>query len=92
LEEMALSLAQREMLRPVLLFLIGHRPFGFIAGQCLLLALPLGLLFPAWPLRTWADLLSHPQGVDRLESYLRAYIDPSMPSARMDQRPPASDQ
>jgi hypothetical protein len=92
LEEMAASLAQRQMLRPALLFLIGHRPFSFIAGQCLLLALPLGLLFPSWQLRTWADLLSHPQGMDRLESCLHIYIDPPNPSASMDQRPLSNDQ
>ncbi|MBX2998688.1 MAG: hypothetical protein KF893_09290 [Caldilineaceae bacterium] len=92
IEEMAASLAQRQMLRPALLFLIGHRPFGFVVGQCLLLALPLGLLFPAWQLRPWADLLSHPQGVDRLESYLRAHIDPSNPSMRTAPRPSSPQQ
>jgi hypothetical protein len=92
MQEMAASLAQRQMLRPALLFLIGHRPFGFVFGQCLLLALPLGLLFPAWQLRPWADLFSHPQGVDRLESYLHAHIDSPNPSARTDPRPPSTQQ
>lgn len=91
LEEMAIFLTQRQMLRPALLFLIGHRPFGFIAGQCLLLALPLGLLFPSWQVRPWADLFSHPQGMDRLERCLRTYIDPPHPSASMDQHPPSTD-
>jgi hypothetical protein len=91
-EEAAISLSQRQMLRPALLFLISHRPFSFIAGQCLLLALPLGLLFPAWPVRAWADLLSHPQGVEWLERCLHTHMDPSAPSTQRNERPRQSDE
>jgi hypothetical protein len=91
-EETAISLSQRQMLRPALLFLISHRPFSFIAGQCLLLALPLGLLFPAWPLRAWADLLSHPQGLKRVERCLHTHINLLEPPTQRNERPRQSDE
>jgi hypothetical protein len=47
---------------PLLLLLVSHRPLAFMAGQLLMLALPLNLLLPGLSLRAWADLLSHPQG------------------------------
>src|SRR5690606_3874037 len=56
-------LAERRLLLPVLLFLTGHRPFAFVAGQCLLFCLPFSMiLWPGLPLRAWADFLSHPHG------------------------------
>jgi hypothetical protein len=61
---------ERQMELPLLLLLASHRPLAFVAGQLLLLALPLTLLMPALPLRVWAELLSHPQGPTLLQRRL----------------------
>ena len=61
---------ERQMELPLLLLLASHRPLAFVAGQLLLLALPLTLLMPALPLRVWAELLSHPQGPALLQRRL----------------------
>lgn len=61
---------ERQMELPLLLLLASHRPLAFVAGQLLLLALPLTLLMPALPLRVWAEILSHPQGPTLLQRRL----------------------
>jgi len=55
-------LAQRKMLAPVLLYVTGHRPLLFFAGQGLALAAPLAGLLGSSTLDEWADLLIHPDG------------------------------
>ncbi len=56
------TLAQRRMIAPVLLYLAGHRPLLFFAGQGLALAAPLAGLLGSSGLDEWADLLIHPDG------------------------------
>jgi len=56
------TLAQRKMLAPVLLYVTGHRPLLFFAGQGLALAGPLAGLLGSSALDEWADLLIHPDG------------------------------
>ena len=56
------TLAQRRMIAPALLYLSGHRPLLFFAGQGLALAAPLAGLLGSSTLDDWADLLSHPDG------------------------------
>jgi hypothetical protein len=62
------------MVVPALLFLVGHRPFAFVVGQCLMLSFPLGMIFSAWSWQAWAEVLSHPHGPDRLEQRLRDFL------------------
>lgn len=71
IEETLAFLSRRQMILPALLFLAGHRPLAFVCGQCLMVGLPLGILFSGWPLRAWAEVLSHPQGPQALEQRLR---------------------
>lgn len=60
------GIARRELIAPLLLFLAGHRPLAFVAGQTLHLAAPAGGLlgFDSWS--EWAALLSDPRGPDML--------------------------
>ena len=59
-------LAERQLTTPALLFLAGHRPLAFVAGQMLHLTAPVGTMlgFDSWS--AWAELLSDPQGPERL--------------------------
>lgn len=45
-----------------LLFVAGHQPVAFLAGQALLLLAPLGVLWGSNALTEWARLLSDPDG------------------------------
>lgn len=67
-------LARRRLLAPAALFVLGHRPLAFVAGQMILLLDPVaGLLgFAAWDrwAGPWANLLSRPDGPDRLAAML----------------------
>ncbi len=56
------TLAQRQMLAPVLLYLAGHRPLLFFAGQGVALVAPLAAMLGADVLDEWAALLTHPDG------------------------------
>lgn len=55
-------LARRQMLAPALLFLAGHQPLLFFAGQGLALAAPLASMLGAGAIDDWAALLTHPDG------------------------------
>ena len=66
------GLAQRQMLAPVLLYLTGHRPLLFFAGQALALVAPLATMLGAGALDEWADLLTHPVGPAVLHDALAA--------------------
>lgn len=63
-------LTKRTLVLPTLLFVAGHRPLAFMAGQLCWAGLPLTWLWPDLPLGAWAELLSHPHGPARLEAYL----------------------
>jgi len=69
-------LARRRLAGPALLFAAGHRPLAFVTGQMMHLMDPVvGLLgFSAWDRggRAWADLLSHPDGPERILAALAA--------------------
>lgn len=64
------TLAQRRMIAPVLLYLAGHRPLLFVAGQGVALAAPLAGLLGAGALDDWATLLMHPDGPATLQQAL----------------------
>ncbi len=68
------SVAERQLLRPLLLLLVGHRPLAFMAGQCLLLALPLEMLCTGLPIRAWAEVLNHADGPALLERRLQLLL------------------
>lgn len=63
-------LAQRQMLAPALLYLAGHRPLLFFAGQGLALAAPLAALLGTSALDDWATLLANPDGAAKLHEAL----------------------
>lgn len=60
------GLARRQLTAPALLYLAGHRPLAFVAGQMLHIAAPIGGMLGFDALDSWATLLSDPQGPDRL--------------------------
>ncbi|RIK40184.1 MAG: hypothetical protein DCC55_15815 [Chloroflexi bacterium] len=61
------QLARLELLTPALCFLAGHRPLAFVAGQLLYLLEPLATLAGGSGLSAWAELLSDPRRLERLE-------------------------
>lgn len=68
-----IHLAQkRELRQPILLFLAGHRPLAFIAGQLLHLTSPLGAILGIPSIAEWATLFSDPKGPALLEQELSA--------------------
>jgi hypothetical protein len=56
------TLARYELAVPALLFLAGHRPLAFVAGQMLHALTPLGGLLGIDAMDDWAYLLSDPDG------------------------------
>jgi len=72
----ATFLARRKLAGPALLFAASHRPLAFVAGQMMHLVDPvIGLLgFSAWDRKAeaWADLLTQPDGPDRILAALDA--------------------
>jgi hypothetical protein len=55
---------------PLLLFVAGHRPLAFLAGQALYVTAPLGLLLGWDEITSWAELLSAPDAAQQLEAAL----------------------
>ncbi|MBV7331934.1 hypothetical protein KFU94_27630 [Chloroflexi bacterium TSY] len=68
------AIQKREMLLPLLLFVAGHRPCTFLAGQTLHLFSPMAALLGLAECREWAELLSHPGGSELLEAYLESRL------------------
>lgn len=66
----AAAAAQRGLATPALLFLAGHRPLAFAAGQLLAVAAPVAAVLGLHNTMRWAHLLSSPEGVDQLEAAL----------------------
>ncbi|MEM7131688.1 MAG: hypothetical protein AAF702_35570 [Chloroflexota bacterium] len=61
----------RELILPLLLFVVGHRPLAFVVGQLLHMGTPSAVMM-GWPhLQHWAILLSHPHGPGLVE---RAFL------------------
>ncbi len=69
-ERLLQTIAQREMVLPVLCFVVGHRPLAFVTGQLLYLVAPLAALLGQPICSEWAALLSHPQGATLVEEHL----------------------
>ena len=67
---LAAALGRRGLAAPALLYLAGHRPLAFAAGQLLALAAPLAAVLGLRQTMDWAHLLSTPEGVDRLQAAL----------------------
>lgn len=72
---LAAALAQRGLASPALLFVAGHRPLAFAAGQLLALAAPLAAVLGAPHVMEWAYTLSTPEGVDSLQTALAKASD-----------------
>jgi hypothetical protein len=64
------AIRRRQLATPFLLFLAGHRPLAFFAGQALHVTAPLGLLLGWGEIAGWADLLSAPDAAEQLEAAL----------------------
>ena len=60
LKQLAGFAARRRLTTPLLLFLEGHRPLAFFAGQLLYAAAPLALLAGWESVERWAAWLSAP--------------------------------
>lgn len=82
---LAAGLERRGLVAPALLFLAGHRPLAFAAGQLLALAAPLAAVLGQTQLMPWAHLLSTPDGVDSLQTVLSGRR--SAPAASEEHRP-----
>jgi hypothetical protein len=75
LQQLAAALKDRQMTAPTLLFLSGHRPLAFTAGQLIYLAAPLADLLGDGRWREWAALLSDPDALVSLENALDENLD-----------------
>jgi hypothetical protein len=72
IEPLAAALERRGLAAPALLFVAGHRPLAFVAGQLLAVAAPLAAVLGQTRVMDWAHLLSTPEGVDGLQAALAA--------------------
>lgn len=64
--------ASREMAETVLLFLAGHRPLAFVAGQALCVLSPVASLVGVAAVGEWSAILSDPHGPGLLADALEA--------------------
>jgi len=64
------SIARRQLVAPVLLFLTGHRPLAFAAAHVLALAAPVADLLGQRSVMQWAEILSTADGLAHLEAAL----------------------
>lgn len=64
------TLAHHELLLPGLLFLTGHRPLAFVAGQFLHILAPAASMLGIAGVHDWAALLSNPRQVMQLQGAL----------------------
>lgn len=79
LPPLAEALQRRGLAAPALLYLVGHRPLAFAAGQLLALAAPLAAVLGLRRTMTWAHLLSTPEGVDSLQAALETCVSDNLP-------------
>jgi hypothetical protein len=82
LEPLLRAAVERQLTTPLLLFMAGHRPLAFFAGQALYLVAPLAALLGWRDAGSWADLLSAPDAMAALEAALlgRAASRPEQPN------------
>jgi hypothetical protein len=74
---LAASIHQRNMATPVLLFAAAHRPLAFAAGNLLAVAAPLAAVLGMPHVQQWAELLTAPEGIARLQAELEAGAAPA---------------
>lgn len=75
IQQSLLALRRRELALPALLFVAGHRPLAFAAGQTLAVAAPVAALLDVTAVSEWATLLSAPEGADALHAALLRIAD-----------------
>lgn len=68
------AIQKQEMLLPLFLFVVGHRPCAFLIGQILHLFAPMADLLELPECSDWAELLSHQGGSKLLEAYLESIL------------------
>ena len=76
-QQIAQAIARRRMATPALLFLVSHRPLGFVAGQLLYSLQPLADLLDVSACTEFAAILSAPDGAGRLAAALTETETPS---------------
>ncbi|MCB0045685.1 MAG: hypothetical protein H6642_17315 [Caldilineaceae bacterium] len=64
------TLRRHELVTPAALFLIGHRPLAFTAGQCCYLLAPAATLLGVSGIRAWGEVLSDPAQTACLADYM----------------------
>ena len=74
---LAASLGRHGMAATALLYVTAHRPLAFAAGHLLAVAAPVAAVLGASHLMDWAQLLTSPDGVDRLVTALAAAEAPA---------------
>ena len=74
---LAASLSRHGMAAAALLYVTAHRPLAFAAGHLLAVAAPVAAVLGASHLMDWAQLLTSPDGVDRLVTALAAAEAPA---------------
>lgn len=72
LDPLLRAAVDRQLATPLLLWMAGHRPLAFFAGQALYLAAPLAVLLGWRDAGAWAGLLSAPDAMRALEAALQA--------------------
>lgn len=70
LDPLLSAAVDRQLTTPLLLFMAGHRPLAFCAGQALYLVAPLAALLGWRAAGPWAELLSSPDAMRALEAAL----------------------
>ena len=69
---LAASLGRHGMAATALLYVTAHRPLAFAAGHLVAVVAPVAAVLGAPDLIDWAQLLTSPEGVDRLVAALAA--------------------
>ncbi len=78
LDALLRAAARRQLSLPLLLWLAGHRPLAFFAGQTLLAVTPIAALL-GWPQAgAWAGLLSEPDALSRMQRVLERHAQDGM--------------
>ncbi|MCC6169155.1 MAG: hypothetical protein IT329_18170 [Caldilineaceae bacterium] len=72
LDPLLRAAVDRQLTTPLLLWMTGHRPLAFFAGQALYLAAPMAALLGWRDAEAWAGLLSSPNAMRTLEAALQA--------------------
>ncbi len=74
---LAASIGRHGMAAAALLYVTAHQPLAFAAGHLVAVVAPVAALLGAPRLMDWAQLLTSPEGVDRIAAALAAAEAPA---------------